>query len=393
MLGTRPPARKHGVWLISAIALMSVVAGPRRASADTMDPALARLVTDNNCRVTGENGALTINEMRMGNELFQRCGTDDAAFAKLVAQYGFAFASSAMHSARTTGFGGFELALEADFTQIDSGAGYWRKGTQGAQDPTTKLFKQENASPDGILQHYDLKIKKGFPFGLELTGAFGYMANTSLFSVGADVRLSLLEGFRTGLPAILPEIAAGGSVRTITGTEDLQLTVVGVDGQISKPIPIGGVVVLTPYAGYQLLRIFGDSGLIDLTPNTDALNYCGFKGTNTRATPDPNKQAMDADPTNPDPNKLDGQPVCDDGPKSADFNNSAVFAPVRLWRHRINFGLQLRFQIIKFGAHFALDAVKPEAANKGKDYEIAGENVFKGLPQQWTLAFDLGAVF
>jgi hypothetical protein len=390
MLGTRPLTRKHGVWLISAIAVMAAFACPRRASADTMDPALARLVSDTNCRMPGENGALVYNPASG----FTRCGTDDAAFAKLIAQYGFAFASSAMHSARTTGFGGFELALEADFTQIDSDAAYWRKGTQGAQDPTTKLFKQENPDPDGILQRYELKIKKGFPFGLELTGAFGYMANTNLFSVGADVRMSLLEGFRTGLPAILPEIAAGGSVRTITGTEELQLTVVGVDGQLSKPIPIAGTVVLTPYAGYQFLRIFGDSGLIDLTPNTDAINLCGFKGTNTPATPDLNKQR---DGEDIDPNRLDGQPYCEDDPAgdktAADFNNTTVFAPVRLSRHRINFGLQLRFQVVKFGAHFVIDAVKPDAANTGKDYEINGKNAFAGLPQQWTLAFDLGAVF
>ncbi len=82
--------------------------------------------------------------------------------------------------------------------------------------------------------------------------------------------MSLLEGFRSGIPAILPEIAVGGSVRTITGTQEFQLTVAGVDAQISKPLPIGGAVVLTPYVGYQWIRIFGDSGLIDMTPNTDA---------------------------------------------------------------------------------------------------------------------------
>jgi hypothetical protein len=388
MLGTRPLARKHGVWLTSAIAFTALFACPLRASADTMDPALARLVTDANCR-TNTDGALTYNPASLG----VRCGVDNAAFAKLVAQYGFAFASSAMHSARTTGFGGFELALEADFTQIDKNADYWQKGTQGPQDPTSKLYEAKNEAPDGILQHYELKIKKGFPFGLELTGAFGYMANTSLFSIGADVRLSLLEGFRTGLPAILPELAAGGSVRTITGTEELQLTVVGVDGQLSKPIPIAGTVVLTPYVGYQFLRIFGDSGLIDLTPNTDAVDRCGFQGTRTPAAP--------MDPMPLDPDQLDGQPVCGNAPDpnvaldraQYDFNNTAVFNAVRLNRHRLNFGLQLRYQVVKVGTHFALDVVKPEEANKGEDALIGGKNKFAGLPQQWTLAFDIGAVF
>src|SRR5262249_8041918 len=160
-----PLARKHDVWLASGIALVAALACPRRAAADTMDPALARLVSDSNCRVVGKNGGLYYNPASG----FTPCGTDDAAFAKLIAQYGFAGAPSAMRSARTTGFGGFELALEADYTKIDSGADYWKKGTQGAQDPTSKLFKEENPDPDSILQHYELKLKKGFPFGLELT--------------------------------------------------------------------------------------------------------------------------------------------------------------------------------------------------------------------------------
>ena len=116
------------------------------------------------------------------------------------------------------------------------------------------------------------------------------------------MRWSLFEGFRTGIPAYFPEIAVGGSVRTITGTDQFQLTVVGVDAELSKPIPIAGTVVLTPWLGYQFMRIFGDSGLIDFTPNTDAVNYCGYTGTNTPPTPDPRKGKI-----------YDGQPICKGG--------------------------------------------------------------------------------
>ncbi|WP_234023570.1 hypothetical protein [Sorangium cellulosum] len=350
------------------------------AAADTMDPALARLVRDAGCRLVGPDKGLYYNPASR----YQRCQTDDAAFAKLIAQYGFAVAPSAMHSARTTGYGGFEIGLEADFTKIDSDADYWKLGTQGPQDPATKDFSIENRSPDDFLQHYALKVRKGFPFGFELTGAVGFLANTSLVSAGADMRWALFEGFRKGLPAILPELAVGGSVRTVTGTEEFQLTVAGVDAQVSKPLPIAGTVVLTPYAGYQWLRIFGDSGLIDLTPNTDAVNYCNFRGLNSPATP----AQGEGDATPP----FDGQPVCAGG-SQADFNNTVVFDAVRMSRHRLHFGAQLRFQMVKFGAHFVTDLVTPEDANKGTDYEIAGENKFAGLGQQWTIALDLGAVF
>ena len=73
--------------------------------------------------------------------------------------------------------------------------------------------------------------------------------------------------------------------------------------------------------------------------------------------------------------------------------------------------MQLRFQMVKFGAHFVTDLVGVAAANKGKDYETAtwdqndGDRTFnefdkdptkpgdKKVAGQWTLAFDLGAVF
>jgi hypothetical protein len=387
MRGHRNLSGGASASLPAALAIAATLASAREAAADTMDPALARLVSDHNCQVASTDGGLYYNPASG----YRRCGTNNAAFARLIAQYGVAVGSAAMHSARTTGYGGFELALEADFTQIDSGQDYWKKGTQGAQDPTSKRFSAENQSPDSVLQRYEFKIKKGFPLGLEFTTAFGYIAKTSIFTVGADVRMSLLEGFRTGIPAILPEITVGGSVRTITGTQQFQLTVVGVDAQISKPIPIAGAVVVTPYVGYQWMRIFGDSGLIDLTPNTDAVNFCGYSGQNTPASPDVAKKGV-----------YDGQPVCVRG-LTADFNNTAVFAPVRLTRHRILAGAQLRFQVVKLGAHFAIDAVNPEDANPGNENQIPStdpnaapgttESTWKGMPKQWTLGFDIGAVF
>ncbi|EYF01729.1 Hypothetical protein CAP_7795 [Chondromyces apiculatus DSM 436] len=270
--------------------------------------------------------------------------------------------------------------MEAAYTKIDSDAEYWKQGTRGPQDPTTKESSYYNKEPNSLLQHYALKVRKGFPFGLELASAVGFLGNTSIVTAGADVRMSVFEGFRTGIPAIFPEIAVGGSVRTITGTEDFQLTVAGVDAQISKPLPIAGTVVLTPYVGYQWIRIFGDSGLIDTTPNTDALDYCDFRGANTPATPGGTTGAYD------------GQPVCGAG-SSADFNNTVVFDAVRLTRHRLNFGAQLRFQMVKFGMHFITDLTSAEDANQGQDYEIDGANKFAGVGRQWTLALDLGAVF
>ena len=116
-------------WLTAALTLIGVAALPRQAAADSMDPALARFVADESCRMASANGGQYYN----AGSATQKCGTYDAYFAKLIAQYGFAVAPTAMHSARTTGYGGFELAIEANYTKIDSDADYWVKGTQGGQ--------------------------------------------------------------------------------------------------------------------------------------------------------------------------------------------------------------------------------------------------------------------
>lgn len=133
-----------------------------------------------------------------------------------------------MHTARTTGYGGFELALEADYTSIDNDAAYWKAGTQGAQDASTKRFSVSNPSPDPVLQHYALRLK-GFPFGIELAGQFGFRQHQHLHHRRRRSILTL-RGLPHRHPQWFPQITASGSVRTITGTDQFQLTVVGVDG-------------------------------------------------------------------------------------------------------------------------------------------------------------------
>jgi hypothetical protein len=387
-------------WLgpLSGVALVvAAMALPRVAAADTMDPALARLVTTTGCRTAGGKAGGVVYNPASG---FNPCGTDDAAFAQLVSQYAAALAPTGMHTARTTGYGGFELAVEGAFTQIDANAGYWKNGTQGVQDPSSKLFSTANPNPPGWLQLYQLKITKGLPFGFELTGAFGYLAQSSIYTIGADIRWSLFEGFRTSWPAIFPELAVGGSVRTITGTDQFQLTVVGADGVLSKPFAIAGSVVLTPFVGYQYLRIFGDSNLVDLTPNTDATNYCGFQGTKTPYNTTPvSKGGTGAAQGQVN----DGQPICNGG-TSADYNNTVTFASVRANRHRIMAGLNLRIQMVKIGGQFAYDVVDPGNAttDSGAVNGTSGGscptgqtscNPYAGVSRQMTLAFDVGADF
>jgi len=323
-----------------------------------MDPALERLVYGaGSTAPCGANGQYVSGA--------PPCTFDHAAFKKLTSQYGFAVAPMAMYPARTTGFGGFQIAVQAAFTSIANDADYWQKGTRGSPDPNTGLYPAKNTDPDGRLGLYGVSVRKGLPFGFELGVSVGYLAHTSIFSGGADLRASLLEGFRTGVLGILPDLSVGIGIRTITGTPQFKLTVGTADLVLSKPIAVGGISVLTPTVGYQFVRIYADSGPIDGTPNTDPLAACNYQGQNDR-----------------------GQPICGAGGTAADFNNTQVFDNARINRHRLVLGVHYRYEILVVGAQFVTDLVAPKDANDG-----ATAQALDGVPRQNTIAVELGATF
>lgn len=368
--------------------------GSREGAAEPLDPALERLVLPPGETSDGTPLEPCKDELGRYNEnagvpgafeggRFPACEPDNRAFKRLISQYAFAFAPTAMHSARTTGFGGFHLSAEANYTTISNDADYWHKGTQGTRDAITNEASVENTSPPGLLQLYSLKFRKGFGFGLELTGIVGFMPQTSIVSGGADVRISLLEGFRKGVGGVLPDIAAGAGVRTITGTPQFQLTVMGLDGQISKPFPVADSQVITPWVGYQYLFIYGDSGLIDLTPGTDAVSYCGYAGN---AVPPNSKEVTNS---NGDPADVyDGSPVCVGG-QPYDFNNNVVFDNVRLRRHRLLAGMNYRYEMVMVGAQFIMDLVPPADAQTNEE----DKRDLEGEDSQYSFVFELGGMF
>lgn len=372
-------------FLAIATGLVALVA-PSLGHAEPMDPALGRLVLDPACRDdVGHYVDSDLAGLEAGPGGHAWCVPDEAAFKKLINQYGFALAPPAMHSARTTGYGGFDVSIQAMYSKISNNESYWELGTQGPVDPSTNSGSTINSSPASFLQLYSIVLRKGFGFGLEITGNVGFMPKTSLISGGADVRLSLLEGFRTGILGYFPDVAVGGGVRSISGIPEFQLTVASLDAQISKPIPIQDSSIITPWIGYQRLWIFGDSGLIDLTPATDAQGYCGYAGSNVPGNPDPSKTTDDGD------FYYDGEPVCTNPAPGArlDFNNNAVFRPVRLDRHRLLIGAAYRYEMVKVSGEFITDLVSPASAQ----ITDADERDLKGEDSQWALVFELGVAF
>jgi hypothetical protein len=343
-----------------AVCLGAGLAAPRTAMAGNMDLTPERLAI-----CTGNS-----------------CIPNNVPWANLMGEMGMVIAPTAFHAARTTGLGGFALSLETSFTHVnaDASAGgvqYWHAGTQGPRDPDTHQFSIVNGSPDSLIGVYSLKARKGLAYGFEIAGDLGYVANTSLWVGGADIRWAILEGYRTGVLGYFPDIAIGGGVRTVGGSPKFFLTTVGLDAQISKPISFDEGGVLTPYVGAQRVLIFADSSVVDLTPNADPLN-CGYLGPNVPG----NKNAT---PANLSPNQMpnDGTPICKGD--NSDFNNDTTFRRARIQNWRGIVGVNYRYEVLYLASQFAWTLESP-SNNENRNIGVDGA-------QQWTLSFEAGVSF
>jgi hypothetical protein len=360
MWAVRASASALGVGLAAALVL-----APGEASANPMDLAPERLTktwcdpsTDPNC------GALDGTHAT----------PDNAAWAKLVSQYAMAMAPMAMHPARTTGYGGFDFSLWGTITKVDGGADWLHKGTEGPI--SGGKFPSNNQSPDGVLQLYGVSGRKGLPYGFELEGSVGYMANTEMVVLGGGIRWALLEGFRTGALGYLPDLSIGGYVNTMTGSPKVRITVPSLDVQVSKPFTFANQVVFQPYIGWQLLWILADSAVVDGTPGFDAYAKC--KGR-------PASQA-EMNGTNPGNTTggYDGGGNCTatTTAEQLDVNNNMVFRNIRYRRQRLMLGTAWRYEYVHFVLHGAFDLVSPESG---------GDDRIKGLASQFTFGAMVGA--
>lgn len=337
------------------------------ARAGSMDPALERLVENPGCRT--DAGAI--------DPAGAPCSPDQAAFTRLVNQFGSAFAPAGLHPARTTGLAGFQISVEGAFTKIDSDRDYWKLGTRGPSDGHLNAASVRNGDPAALLQLYSLRLRKGFGGGFELAGQFGFMPQTSFLSGGVDVRWALLEGFRTGVMGYVPDLSVGGGVRTTTGSPQMQITVAAAEARLSKPFAVAGEGVLTPWLGFQYLWIVGTSGLVDATPATNAAQYCNQQGVN-----------QPGNPAAPDGAPRDGQPVCAGG-SSLDFANNVSFETVHLRRPRLLAGASHQYELVVFSGQLLFDLVSPASAQSSGPERTA----LAGESRQWGFALDAGLRF
>ena len=208
-----------GLMLCALGVLTSSV--PYEAYAKDNDVVLSRLATFDQraCGLDGDNLCGSVTK-------------DQAAFNRLAVDLGEVFAPRLANPAETLGEAGFAVGVMTSLSFIPSDEQYWREVVED-RDPSSSLFTGH------------LQVRKGLPFSFEVAGNMGYLFNSEMFTVGADLKWALHEGF-----FYMPAVAVRGSVNTVLGAEYLNLaSTAGWDVSVSKDFGIGGVVSLAPFRG------------------------------------------------------------------------------------------------------------------------------------------------
>jgi hypothetical protein len=162
-------------------------------------------------------------------------------YETFLSEYAFGIAPKKLAPAETLGFSGFYMGFEASVAVRPTGSAAeerWDLGT-----PTDEV--------QAVMFNPGIHIRKGLPFSFELGSTVNYLVLSRLVTLGGEIKWAPFEGYRTGWRAFLPDIAVRGSLVRVIGETDVDMTVVGVDGSVSYAFGVGGMLTLTPYAGYQ----------------------------------------------------------------------------------------------------------------------------------------------
>lgn len=188
---------------------------------------------------------------QFGTDCVNACGIvepNQELFNTLVHEFGQVIAPRLANPAETLGEAGFAVNLMTSWSIVDENAEHWKTAI-------------DDRNPEPVFFTGHLQIRKGLPFSFEVAGNMAYVFDSEMFTLGADVKWALNEGFY-----YFPDLALRGTVNTLMGSRDLNLYTAGGDISVSKAFGLAGIVVLTPYLGAQGLWIIGSSRLLNAYP-------------------------------------------------------------------------------------------------------------------------------
>jgi hypothetical protein len=244
VVGARPAhAGKHDLNLLNLCPLKSSSLGGGVQECEWIPP------RDANGAITGQ-----VRPDDVGNSKFR----------SLMSELGVVIAPRLQTPADTLGFAGFQFAVELGLTKISRDKAFW-DGVDGVNPGNPNA-----ARPDSYLTTVGGFVRKGMWLPLpafEIGAGAVNILGSSMFALQGYAKLALQEGFHSWA---LPSVAVRASASQLVGTDQVDLTVIGVDAVISKAFSVGGTARFEPFGGWNLLFIDARSGVIDATPRCDA---------------------------------------------------------------------------------------------------------------------------
>ncbi|ATB42587.1 hypothetical protein CYFUS_008066 [Cystobacter fuscus] len=107
-----------------------------------------------------------------------------------------------------------------------------------------------------------IHVRKGLPFSIDLGARVGWLDRSNLFAATGEVKWAVNEGF---IPW-LPDIGLRAHVTHLLNTRDFHLTAGGLDVNVGKQFPLGGMISLTPYGGIDFVGVAAKSELLGFGP-------------------------------------------------------------------------------------------------------------------------------
>lgn len=108
-------------------------------------------------------------------------------------------------------------------------------------------------------------VRKGLPFSVELGARVQMLEKSSQYGLTGELKVAALEGFTW-----LPDVGVRLHGSRLLGQRDFELGTAGLDIGVGKQFPLGGMVTLTPYGGYDLVGVSATSKRVDFRPERTA---------------------------------------------------------------------------------------------------------------------------
>ena len=150
----------------------------------------------------------------------------------------------------TLGHAAFAISADLQVVNIDNAT----VGGSEVRLPLEGDFK-------GPLLIPSVHIRKGLPWSFELGARVGWIEKSRMPVGTLELKFAINEGF-----TYLPDIGIRAHINKLLNSRDFDLTTGGFDLGLGKQFAIGGMITVTPYAGWNLAFVGSSTSNVDFNP-------------------------------------------------------------------------------------------------------------------------------